>query len=558
MTTNRAGGLSARASALLLFALGLAVLLPEFWTGPSTSDSLRYNIVWTDQFRAAVAGGNLYPRWLPASWDGLGSPTFYFYPPLAFWIGSVLDALTARLLPTGALLTLTSVVLLGGSGVAMRAWLAEQASPRAGLAGGAAYMIAPYHLYDIFARAALAETCAYAALPLVMLAMRRVGERGWVAVPWLALSYAALILSHLPVALLATVLLLPTFALFGGWGRPTTITAVVAGGVLGLCLAAAYLVPALGLTPYILAEAFGGDFYRPQSWFFWRDGVWTYAIMWVVGPAWLGAMLFAVAAAWRARTATRPGPTWFWSAAVLLIGLLIAGVPPAFWRLPAIAQVQFPWRLMVLVEFAAITAVAIAAPRLRNPLVIAGAIPTAAALAVAGALIGQRLEASAARSADDIASIRALYRDAPEYLPAGSALPLGEDGLPNPSLVRLPGPISAPDVDIATSPRANGGLDVIATSARRTDVMVRRFAFPHWHVIDAYGRAVPLVRDPQRLVGWIAPAGRSRYRLVAGRAPGEVLGLSISLVAALVLIGLAITTRRRGRHVYASPVQARA
>lgn len=558
MTTNRAGGLSARASVLLLLALGLAVLLPEFWTGPSTSDSLRYNIVWTDQFRAAFAAGDFYPRWLPASWDGLGSPTFYFYPPMAFWIGSVLDAITFRLLPTGALLTLTSAVLLGVSGVAMRAWLAEQAGPRAALAAGAAYMIAPYHLYDIFARAALAETCAYAALPLVLLAMRRVGERGWAAVPWLATSYAALVLSHLPVALLATVLILPAYALFVGRGRASTILAAGVGGALGLSLAAAYLVPALGLAPYILAEAFGGDFYQPDTWFFWSGGVWTHAIMWVVGPAWLGAMLFAVAAAFSARAAARPSSTWFWSGAVLAMGLLIAGIPPTFWRLPAIAQVQFPWRLMVLVEFAAITAVALAAPRLRNPPVVAAAVPMAVALAVAGALIVQRLEASAARSAGDIVTIRAVYRDAPEYLPAGSVLPLGEDGLPNPSLVRLPGPISAPDVDIATSPRPDGGLDVTVTSARRTNVTVRRFAFPHWRVIDADGRTVPLVRNPQRLVGWIAPAGRSRYRLVAGRAPGEVLGLSISLAAALVLIGLAIATRRRGRHVYASPVQARA
>ena len=49
------------------------------------------------------------------------------------------------------------------------------------------------------------------------------------------------------------------------------------------------------------------------------------------------------------------------SAAASLVGIaLLAGVVPWFWQLPELAKVQFPWRLLVAVEFALITALCLA------------------------------------------------------------------------------------------------------------------------------------------------------------------------------------------------------
>src|ERR1700687_1596024 len=47
----------------------------------------------------------------------------------------------------------------------------------------------------------------------------------------------------------------------------------------------------------------------------------------------------------------------FWTFVCIVCLLLIAGLLPWFWRIPFVAKVQFPWRLMIVVEFAIISAV---------------------------------------------------------------------------------------------------------------------------------------------------------------------------------------------------------
>ena len=49
-------------------------------------DSFWIDHVWASQFTALLREGVIYPRWLPWSHEGLGSPVFYYYPPLAFYL----------------------------------------------------------------------------------------------------------------------------------------------------------------------------------------------------------------------------------------------------------------------------------------------------------------------------------------------------------------------------------------------------------------------------------------------------------------------------------------
>ena len=130
---------------------------------------------------------------MPDSFDGLGSPAFYFYPPLPFWIDALVSVVTANALPVSYRLAASTTVILFLSGLAMRAWLLRvSGKPTAALVGAIAYMAAPYHLFDTFTRGAFAETTAYAVLPVVMLALRRALERARSGLPLLALAYAAL------------------------------------------------------------------------------------------------------------------------------------------------------------------------------------------------------------------------------------------------------------------------------------------------------------------------------------------------------------------------------
>ena len=71
--------------AAAIVALAIALTVPALLSPQMTHDSFWIDWVWADQFTAELAKGNFYPRWLPLSHGGLGSPVFYYYPPLAFY-----------------------------------------------------------------------------------------------------------------------------------------------------------------------------------------------------------------------------------------------------------------------------------------------------------------------------------------------------------------------------------------------------------------------------------------------------------------------------------------
>src|SRR5438445_9309925 len=175
--------------ALLLLAAILVIRPP---LGPTVlHDSLAVYWVWADLFSAELARGNPYPRWLAGSDAGLGTPVFYYYPPLAFY-------LTAFLRLSG-LTTYGSLIAAFGSafaasGIACWHWLKGRSNHP--LLAAAFFMAAPYHLFNYTDRGALAESVATAFIPLVAISLRRIAERRAGIVP-AALAYAAIISTHL-------------------------------------------------------------------------------------------------------------------------------------------------------------------------------------------------------------------------------------------------------------------------------------------------------------------------------------------------------------------------
>ena len=128
----------------------MLLLAPTLVLGTLISHSSPQNLTWASQFAEQVRAGVLYPRWMPNSFDGLGSPAFYFYPPLPFWIDALVSVVTANGLSVPHRLAATTTVILFLSGIAMHAWLLKASGKRkAALVGAIAYMAAPYILFDI-------------------------------------------------------------------------------------------------------------------------------------------------------------------------------------------------------------------------------------------------------------------------------------------------------------------------------------------------------------------------------------------------------------------------
>jgi hypothetical protein len=518
-------------AALLLAGAAALLLLPSLLLGTMISHSAPQNLTWAAQFAEQFRSGVLYPRWMPDSFDGLGGPAFYFYPPLPFWIDALVSVVTVNLLPVAWRLSITWFVFLWASGVSMHAWIRSQTGDaRIALWGALAYMTAPYHLFDHYTRGALAEFAAYAFVPLGLLFLRR-------PIP-LALSFAALLLSHLPTALLVSVAILAPYAVFV-LRTPRDLVRAATGAALGIGLAAAYLVPALTLQSWISADQLWTSFYLARRWLLLPSGTWpdpdTMKIVAMLAAA------YALAAAGVLVFFRRRPNAAMW-AALALVGLaLMSGIVPWVWDVPLLAKVQFPWRLLLAVEFAVVSAVSFAAV---GGLGRAGLYTIAVAfvflIPAAGMIVGDIGERIAyTRSGAPLQS-----QDAKEYEPYGFPL----SASPTYAQLGLEPLAGTPPVACAPTPRACraeagrfGAMAIEVDGDAATEVVVRRFFFPAWRLEPA---AAVAPKPPFQLVSFTAAPGRHSFRLERGTLPAEQWGWAISAVSLLLLLAGAVFSAR--------------
>ncbi len=141
------------ALAAVLIAAWLPLAVPE----PVAGHSAMADRVRAAAIRAAVAGGDLLPAWLPDLYDRHGTPLPSFYAPLSYGVVEVLRIATGS--PEAAFkLAYLAFWILGTAGAAVAARLrfgAEAAIP-----AGAAFALAPYTLVDVYVRGGIAEFAA--------------------------------------------------------------------------------------------------------------------------------------------------------------------------------------------------------------------------------------------------------------------------------------------------------------------------------------------------------------------------------------------------------------
>jgi hypothetical protein len=494
---------SAQTGALLLLAI--AIMTPSFLFGPQTVDSGQYNYIWTKQIAEGFAAGQIYPRWLPDSFLGYGSPALFFYPPLAIFVSGLLDAVGLTSLQA---INVAGLLFLVASGMTMRLWLR---SIGAVWWGALIYMAAPYHLFDFYARGALAEFAAFSWIPLIALGIT---ARAWWAPPLLAASYAALVLTHLPVALLASVFLIPLLV-FKAWnGEWKFLVSRGTAGLIGLAISAIYLLPALTLQSQIAADQLWTPLFRPQNHFVFSPDPLVAGIVFVLA---IVGGLYVLLTAYEALK--RP-PVRFWALTTLGLVLFSTGVLGIVWSIPVLEKVQMPWRIMTLVEFAAITALCL--PPARK--VWGWLIGVLGAVTV----IGFMMQWPPQGRAEFKAEIDRHLWDATEYLPST----FDTSGM-SPSYR----PADLSSVPAPTRRIADGATWAQATSE---EVVLDRFAFPIWRV---YRNGEPVDLHGGPVISFTAPVGD--YEIRRAVLPQERWGGWISLIGLLGLGGLVLASRRR-------------
>lgn len=361
--TSRIGHAALVASTLAVTTLILLRL--HFTYGYPTGDSTQFNVPWSVAFSQQFWAGDLYPRWLPDYPPHLGSPVFYFYGPLPFYVVALIKGIAPGLSPTQSL-TVLHALLYWFSGLAFYHLLRRYASARISVLAACAYTGAAYHVLDLEYRNALGEAMAYIFLPLVFahLLDRRAERPTW----YLALpSYGCLIASHLPSALLATPFIVLAVALTYRDQLLCGFWRLLVVGFGGALLAGPYLLPALALRGWLRPDAWLGDSTKwPESWllpagFFFRSGGLLYgAILVTIG---LSVVVWA-GAGWRFPVSPHRS-TDRRLAETALIGLVIIVVlfsRPSEWfwtHVGPLRDVQFPFRLGVLSDLFSMVLIAL-------------------------------------------------------------------------------------------------------------------------------------------------------------------------------------------------------
>lgn len=232
---------------LALILASAALLLPLWLQGGSQGHDLFHHLLSGHYFAQQLWQGEIYPRWLMAMNGGFGSPTFFFYPPLPYYVSALFAGPQAPLHDAITPLLWSASLALLLSGLFAYLWLRSFASPLRALAATLLYLALPYHLgMDLYARFALAEFWAFVWAPLILLGQDLANQRSRKGLPLLTLALALLAFSHLP-SLLLMMGLITLRALLQAWRSRILfpIRLVAMAQVLGLVMAAILLLPAL-------------------------------------------------------------------------------------------------------------------------------------------------------------------------------------------------------------------------------------------------------------------------------------------------------------------------
>ena len=189
----RFGGLSATARPL---RVGISVLLA---TAIAFAPVFVYGFP-ADSFSDQLWAGELYPRWLSQINDGLGSPYFFYYSPLAYYLASLFHGFRT---PTGiAQISLASITLLFLSGLVCYRWLLGICGRTGALVGACFYVMAPSHVFvDAYVRGDYPEFASYVWLPAILHGVELVRSRRAIGFVLITLSYAGLVLTHVVIGL---------------------------------------------------------------------------------------------------------------------------------------------------------------------------------------------------------------------------------------------------------------------------------------------------------------------------------------------------------------------
>jgi hypothetical protein len=535
---------------LWIVVVSLIIMSPTLvWGIPSSRDltnHFRFALPFYDSLRA----GNFYPGWLAESNTGFGDASFRFYPPALYYLLALARTITGEWF-AATIVTATFLLILGGLGVFF--WARVLGYGQTAVWAGILYTVAPYHLNQFFQSFMFAEFAGAAILPFAFAFSERVcRERRARDVAGLALTYALLILTHLPLAIIGSMALL-VYALLrlDSAHRWTTLGRLSVSVFLGLAASACYWMTLLFELNWIRADNIDPDpsvdyrqnfvlsTFSPDYLNVWWMNMLLLATVAMFWPAlaliWKSVRSEAVVNQARGRSALM-------AMGVVVLLTLVMATPlsrPIWDLLRPLQQTQFPWRWLTLTSIVC-------------PLILTAAIPFWRRLALGRkrALVMLAVGTSVLAltfSASHI--IREAYWITPsQFQQQLNEIP-GSPGVSQwwPAWVREPvqsmsSQVEAGDRTVAIDSWQPERRVFRVGHGQSTTARVRTFFYPHW-VATAQGEALAVSHDKDGAMLISLPAKQATIT-IEFREPARVRYATALTIVGWILIALLLSGRR--------------
>ncbi|HYM20455.1 MAG TPA: hypothetical protein VEW28_05560 [Candidatus Kapabacteria bacterium] len=542
-----------KTSRVLLVIGALIVLsLPFFYPVVGYDGWIHLN--WLSQFPRVFFEGNLYPRWMPDSFAGFGSPAFYFYPPLVYWVGGMIY--TFGIQSPLALYQSLSLIFFILSGLTCY-WLLVKLvkNKRAAFLGALLYCIFPYRFADLYMRNALTEHAAFVFIPIVAISLIWINKpsiRRSHIILMSAIGWAGVLLTNIPAFIIIFYgsLIYLFFARSYQKQFRKQLIAFLFGVILALAISAVFVIPlsdllkAISISTAIRDKGFLGaimqtgyalvDMFSPQKI---KTLYWLLCVIIFLGGLMLLSQRRSILSEHVATDKNDRALIW------ILITALTFQVPYVFqflWRiLPMMPVTQFAWRwdIWITLIAAILAAKNFAATKSKvwtNTIVIASVTVTIAFAATYYAKVHSK------NVGFNPGGMVAM--DAPEYVPQSAAIPV--DSL-------YPLLISHKDDREILISKGYANVSAIireplattfnaSVTSEQTELLFHRLYFPTWHLRDDRGVEYPIRSDSLGRIIATLPQGKRNYSLEIVPTNNERIGKWISIAGILCVAGFGI------------------
>jgi hypothetical protein len=325
---------------LIFIALGFLLTIPAFHQGMLVSHDILIYSNWHNCFSDQFLAGEWYPRWLIDMNGGRGSPVFFFYPPLPFYISSFFEYFIPDHHPKWYALYYSIGLALGLSGVTCYTLLKNYTQQKYALFLSLFYILAPFHLLvNFYQRFSYPEIWAFTWTPLIFYFAREIFHNQKKATIGLSISYALLLITHIPTILIITPLLSIYPTTTNNYVRNLLYVSI--SMIYGILMSSFYIFPMIFYQKYIsLDKMWEGSYSLYNHFLSFGKGINNNFFL---GLCLINLFVIIICTI---IIKQKNNDLVFWILSGLLSIFMMFEISSFIWQsIPLISKIQFPWRL---------------------------------------------------------------------------------------------------------------------------------------------------------------------------------------------------------------------